>query len=267
MEKLPPELVAEIFSHLSNNDILNLPTHLVASGLTEAAAHARFGGDYTLWLRISSLSRLLRLSRHPMIAKQVTMLCFTNERLVDIGAQQYADLYWDFNGGFMNDCRGPPIQDLDPHPASVAPFLKYRFHFEAQTKVEEQEEDVRILQLAVEAMPNVKSVIIDNLYWIDRRGIDEVLGNAFCCGIIEDPDDTSGAHLVEVLLKVLPASPFQISVLSIIYDSEWSLCLRNTSLCHQPHFTLPRNFSQLPPSTISTVMQSLRKLESTSVDS
>ena len=66
MDNLPSELLADIFGHLSDNDILNMPSQIIYFSLTEAKAQ-KLLHTMDIWLEKGSLERVANISPHPII--------------------------------------------------------------------------------------------------------------------------------------------------------------------------------------------------------
>ena len=127
--------------------------------------------------------------------------------------------------------------------------------------MEEQGEDVRRLKNIFRLLPNLETLSIDN--YIDnysKAGLKDLLGDAWCKSIEQDPLEQCGSHLLEVLLKVMSASGEKISSFKVLYDARPTCYSRGMNIMN-----FPALFTKLAPNTISSAVKSLRSLKLKSV--
>ncbi|CAD6588580.1 MAG: hypothetical protein ASARMPREDX12_003379 [Alectoria sarmentosa] len=270
MDNLPTELLANIFNHLSENDILNLPSHIISNALTDAQAQTLLQ-TMKVWLYKSSLERLGRISRHSNLARHVRELRFCNERLDVISPQEYLRSYWITH--HLSTHPGPPENltlrnyrklALRPPPGDcsvAAKFARYKTQLKEQERMEEQGEDVRRLKNIFRLLPNLETLSIDNyINEYCKTGLKDLLDDAWCFGVEQDPLEQCGSHLLEVLLKAMSTSGEKISSFKVLYDARPICYSRGMNIMN-----FPALFTKLPPNTISSAVKSLRSLKLKSV--
>ena len=167
IDSLPPELLSEILEY---HDILNVPSGVFA--LSEVSISARFGKIEDIWLEVGCLKRLIRIARHPVTSKYVTKLRFTVDRLDKISACEYLRSQWDSRHDYST--RDPPdilafsnfnalaVASAASVDSMALNFVKYVAQLQVQAKMEESEEGVRFLTLALGTFLNIKAITVDN---------------------------------------------------------------------------------------------------------
>lgn len=110
---------------------------------------------------------MIRVARHPVISKYVTKLRFTVDRLDKISACEYLRSQWNTRHNYFT--RNPPdilaFSNFNALAAASAAsvdsmalnFVRCMAQLQIQAKMEESEEDVRFLTLALGTFPNIKS--------------------------------------------------------------------------------------------------------------
>lgn len=266
MENLPSELLAKIFNLLPDIDILNLPSHIISFTLTDAQAQALLQ-TMEVWLEKNSLERLVRISRHPNLARHVQELIIYNECLNDITSTEYLASYWLLHHPKKHSF--PPknlsfetyrrlASNQTPGERSVAAsFGEYRMQLNEQIRMEEQQDDVRLLSIAFGHLINLKNISIDNKGTLRLRN---ALGDAWCPGVEYHYLQHCGSHLTEVLLRAMSTSARKVTSFEIMHETGplWYTSGMTT-------INFPDIFTNLPPNTISSALQSLRCLNLRSV--
>ena len=205
MDSLPAELLSTVIELLSDNDVLNLPPIITSRGLTSAAALARYGSIVNVWLEVGCSKRLARIARHQRIANHVTELRFTLDRLQKVSPREYLESQWDSRHPYAARNGPPATLTISTFKNLVAPsaasedsmalnFVKYRVHLQSPIQMEEREEDMKLLTLALLALPGATKISVDNMR--DGGKLQEALGDAWCYGIEGDPLVESGSHLM-----------------------------------------------------------------------
>lgn len=93
IDHLPAEILANIFEHLSNDDIYNLPHRICAKGLFDKEGQCRFGQHRT-WIEKKNLQQLTRISYHPVIRNYVQELIVCHEMPCDIKLKDFLEEQW-----------------------------------------------------------------------------------------------------------------------------------------------------------------------------
>lgn len=256
MERLPTEMLGEVFESLSNKDVLNLPPHIIAHALGDARAQKMLQ-RLDLWLGKSSLERLNGISRYPNLAKHVKEIRFYNERLDDISAEAYLKSFWITNHGsehhgILEKLSFSNYRELafKGNLSVEEPFIKYRKLLDNQTRMEEQHEDVLLLEATLAGLLNLRKFSIDN---INRFGLSDILGDAWCRGVEQNPLENCGSHLLEVLFGVMSTTK-KITSFEVLCDAVSYSGGINT-------INFPAMLSILTSNTISSAVQNLRSLE------
>ena len=255
MEQLPSELFAKIFQSLSDNDILNLPPHIISHTLTDAKAQ-KLLQTIEILLERNSLERLNRISGHPNLARHIKEIRFYSP-------EAFPASFWDTYHGNGHP-KAPKETSSYNHTklaseqlrgkCSVrAKFTRYRMQLEEQKRMEKQQEDVLLLRIIFGHLFNLETISIDNM---NKVGLRDDLNNACCYIVKEDPLEYCGSHLLEVLLKVMSTSTKKISSLKVMNDARpaWYGNGMDT-------MNFPAMFTKLPPNTIFSAVQELRSLK------
>ena len=266
MESLPAELLEIVFDNLGKEDILNMPTHLISKGLTEAKAQALLRNIY-VWLEKNSLARLERIICHPHLARHIHRLTLHDERVKDITARNYLYSYWSTHYRWFKLC--PPLhpsfssyikmarEQISGDSSVTVNIGKYRMLLKEQQMVEEQQDDVRILSKAFDLLPNLEGVSVDNSN--DFR-VKKALGDAWCSGLDQDRIAHRGSHIMEVLFKAMSNSVRKIS--------SFEISRNGARIYYRSEFmtmNFPALFTKLPPNTIASATQGLRCLSLRSI--
>lgn len=93
IDHLPTEILANIFVHLSNDDIYNLPHRICAKGLFDKEGQCRFG-QHRIWIEKKNLQQLTRISYHPIIRNFVQELVVSHEMPCDIELKDFLEEQW-----------------------------------------------------------------------------------------------------------------------------------------------------------------------------
>ena len=266
MESLPAELLASVFDKLLDEEILNMPPHLISFGLTEAQAQALLRTMY-VWLEKSSLARLEGIICHPDLARHIHRLTLHDERIKDITAWKYLYSYWSTHHRGVN-FRSPQHSSFSSYIKMAREQIsgglsvtvnwgKYRMLLAVQQMVEEQQDDVRILSKAFDLLPNLEGVSVDNS---NKFRVKKALGNAWCSGVDQNRIANCGSHLMEVLFLAMSDSVRKTPSFEIIRNGgrRW----------YRSNFTtmnFPGLFTKLPPNTIASAARGLRSLSLRSI--
>lgn len=201
MEKLPAELLFQIFEHLSNDDIINLPALITTRDLSDAEATRRY---HTLWawMEKGSLERLVQASKHKAIAKYATKITFTPERLLDLNERQYLHEIW--NKCYYHGSRMKPedlsLDNLDElvrvpllhRPSRKGHFDQYRSLVDTQTLMEADGSDVKMLKCVFDRSSNLNTVAIHNRDWPPV----DTLQDTSCLDLLSDSDDPLSSRIL-----------------------------------------------------------------------
>ncbi len=267
MDKIPSELLANIFDYLSDDDILNLPSNIIKITLTVAKAQ-KLLHTMDIWLEKGSIERVAKISRHPILSGHVRELIFHNERLDDITPEEYLNSYW-FTHHDKQRTRPPKNLAFDnyrklafkqaPGKSSLAAnFGKYRTKLEDQKRFEEKQDDVRLLSIAFGYLPNLDGI------WIDNSGTTRLvhaLGDAWCHDVEQGPFGNSGSYLTEVLFKAMSNSDRKIPSFQVMHDTQLEQWYSNSLST----INFPKVLIKLPPNTLSSAVESLRALKLSSI--
>ena len=198
---LPAEILAKIFEHLSNDDILNLPHRISAKGLFDIEGRRRFSQHRT-WIEKQSLQNLTRVSRHPVSRRYVQELIFCHEMPCELTLEHFI-AYWAMK---HSSSIGRPLKSF--YPYLEAPLKEYEevtlenFHTLVGTpegscsvcscwsslsarwdahqstikdlqKLQEDGEDIRMLAEAFNRFESPSAISIDNFHRSaeDRRDL------------------------------------------------------------------------------------------------
>ena len=267
MDNLPSELLAKIFGHLSDEDILNLPSKIIYFTLTEAKAQ-KLLHTMDVWLEKDSLERVAKISRHPILSSYVRELIFHNERLDNITPTEYLKSYFHThhdkqrshlpkNLSFDN-YKKLGFKQTPGNSSLAANFGKYRTQLEDQKRIEEKQDDIRLLSIAFGHLLNLDGIWIDNS---STTRLIHALGDAWCDGVEQDHFGSSGSHLTEVLFKAMPTLGRRIPSFQIMHDTRpgryYSLGLSTINF--------PKLLTRLPPNTVSSAVKSLQSLKLSSI--
>ena len=261
IENLPSELLTKVFENLPDDDIFNMPTDWISSGLTESQAQALLGTMYVS-LEQSSLTRLERIICHPDLATHVHRLVLHDERVKDITAYNYLHSHWSTHhqrwGFFMP--KYPSFanyiqmarKQVSGHSSVAAQFGKYRMLLKEQQMVGERQDDVRILSKAFDLLPNLEVVSVDNS---NKRTVKRALGDAWCDDLRENRIANCGSHLTEVLFRAMSNSVRKVPSFEIMHNGGRRHYQSNLSTMNFAGLV-----TKLPPNTIALAAQGLRSL-------
>lgn len=234
METLPTELLAQIFESLSDDDILNLPSHIISHTLTEAQAQTMFR-TMSVWLEKSSLERLVRVSRNSNLARHVREVRFYDDGLSDI-------CDWDY--------REPPFEQKSDDCKVGVNYSKYKIHLRNQTRMKERQEDVLLLNIAFELLFNLETVSIANKR---EDGLMNTTDDLWRYGLDKNIYNQWGSHLMEVLLRVMSMRTNKVPSFKVLYGAQPDYLARGLKAIN-----FPALLTKLSPNTVVSAMQSLR---------
>ena len=232
IENLPFEILALIFHDLSNRDILTLPSGLRVKGLTPAAARNRFQ-NLEIKLTKRSLEDLSCISNCPALAPAVKKLIIQAKRPRKSDRDDYLMWQWIKHeksmkteeakakfGHELQKVQDRGITMLDIHkglglerwrdcsvcsegPPEHTDDELFRAGKE-QEELEASETDVNSLAHALQHLPNLEAVVVDNM---SKRQIPRPEKRWV------NPRCSSAAHPLAVLFKALAAvGPTRISI-------------------------------------------------------
>ena len=261
IEALPFDLLTKVYEYLLDDDILNMPSKWISSGLTESQAQALLRTMYVC-LEKSSLSRLERIISHPDLARHIHRLTLHDERVKDITAHNYLHSHWSTHHSawgfylpkypsFASYIKMAQEQISGDSSVTVG-FRKYRMLLKEQQMVEERQDDVRILSKAFDLLPNLEGVSVDNS---NKHRVKEFLGKAWCDNLKENNIANCGSHLMEVLFRAMSKSARKVPSFEIMHNGGRRHYRSNVSTINFPSL-----FAKLPPNTIAATAQGLRSL-------
>lgn len=276
MDKLPYELLSSIFSHLSNEDIINLPYSLSCPGLTHADIATRFHQQIEdISIDEAGLRSLLRAARNPLIGPTITKLDFgfhskrlrypyeddfqRHHQKDHVKARQAREkraeetnvALFDREHGIhaptlvrMGSVLVPKWRCCTPQ-ALVRKYAHYRKVSDLQWRFVYKEEDLRVLTRAMGFLPTVTDVVIggSDLRTPDRtEKAKSLLGDAWFSDCVEEQTDFD-AHLMQLLLRSLAGSGLKVRRFGI---EEWDLDFDLGALCAMvPRGVYPAAFGDL----------------------
>lgn len=261
MERLPTELLMNIFESLSDKDILNLPSNIISHTLTDAQAQKKLQ-ILDVWLEKSSLERLNRIGRHPNLAKHVKELRFHNIRLDDISREAYLKSFWITNHGKMHRDKLENLSfsnyrelAFEGNRSVEECFTRYRKQLEDQKRMEEQQEDVLLLETGFSHLLNLEKVSIDNSH---NFRLLNVLGDAWCRDVEQKSFRDCGSHLLNLLFRVMSKSTSSTASFEILHQYDNRL---GTIGNYMSTMSFPAMFSTLPPNNICSAVQNMREVK------
>ena len=245
---MPSEILGSIFEHLSNDDLVKLPSNLVTKGLSSSAAKSRFQ-PHEVWLNKDSMGSLCRLSRHPFLVNIIEKLVVHTERPAELTTNDFLELQWRKHlSDYGQEGKIPPCVTMgDVHKAvgiknwrdcktcgGLSPQEQQSRLIraaKAEKKLKSPAVDVASLSCAFRRLSNVHTIVIDN---VDH----DVFGYGTAVQS-EDGDNFDAAsrkHLMAVLLKALGTSGLRPKVLGTV--SQWQRNGRTRRL-----FPIPEDWS------------------------
>ena len=131
-------------------------------------------------------------------------------------------------------------------------------HLQDQKRIEEKQDDVRLLSTAFGHLCNLDVIWIDNS---STFRLMHLLGDAWCHAVEQVSSEDSGAYLMEVLFKAMSTSTRKVPSIQVMYDTRpgWWY---STSLST---INISKTLANLPPNTVSSAVQSLRSLRLSSI--
>jgi hypothetical protein len=180
IDHLPAEILANIFEHLSNDDIYNLPYRICAKGLFEKEGRLRFAQHRT-WIDKKNLQQLTRISYHPTIRNFVQELIVGYEMPCYIKLKHFLQEQWmdkhSIRSRAPRNIKLKNFHTLAGIPEDSCPFCdgwpslseKWIAHKSALKSLQELQnsgKDVKILEEALGRFESFNAITIDNF---DRR--------------------------------------------------------------------------------------------------
>ena len=182
IDRLPAEILANVFQHLSNDDIFNLPHAICAKGLFDTEGRHRFR-QHHIWIERQSLQNLARVSRHPVVRKYVKELVLCYQMPRDITLKRFLE-YWAIQ--HAKPYKTPEDLTLDNFHALIGvpenhctfcsawPSLSQRWIAHKSTlkdleNLQKSREDVEMLVEAFRRFENFDAIVFDN----SCRGVQE----------------------------------------------------------------------------------------------
>lgn len=264
MDTLPYELLSPILSHLSNDDIINLPYSISSNGLTHTDIAARFQHRIEdISIDEAGLRSLLRAARHPLIGPTITKLGFgfdskrlrhpfedsfqryhqddhvkarqaLEKRAAETNATQLSNSEKEIHAPTLVRRGGilvPKWRCCTPQ-ALARKYARYSRLYDAQWRFVYKEEDLRVLTAAMGSLPAVTDVLIGGSdfrtpHRAAKATPKSLLGDAWFSGCGEEQMDFE-AHLMALLLRSLAGSGLKVRRFGI---EEWDLDFDIGALC------------------------------------
>ena len=222
MDRLPYELLSQIFAQVSQEDLVNLPFSVVSRGLSKKDILARFS-TIDVWLDQRSLNTLRRVAQHPFFSPSIRGLRFHPDDLASVGPRKFR------HGALVEDCEGArcfvcykadqqsviytgdekasltSCKDFIQEPDSATKrFLRYKLLYDAQQSMKEQEKDYTLLTKALRRFHSLPAVIIDFHYGFSSRARwRTLLGDAWVHQCEPLHPRRAGSRLFKMLMRAL----------------------------------------------------------------
>lgn len=207
MECLPYELISLIFSHLSQEDIINLPPFIASNGLSDKDLSSNFG-TVDIWLDEQSLEALNRAVKHPLFSDRIHGLRFHTDELAPIsslGFQHRSVAYndpADYGPQRALHSKTEQIEISSSREMVVwrsgisvetqwhDKYRRYRALYETRMNMRTQKKDLVLLVKALKKLRCQPSIIVDDHYgFTSQSRFPRLLGDAWIeeCDRIRSP--------------------------------------------------------------------------------
>ena len=252
IQRLPPEIASLICHSIHTRDVLNLR---LVSTFWNNVATPFFPRHISIVFKPESFRRLLDISRHPVISKQITSLYYEPNTL-----RQYVK-QGDWEAPFIDDSYFQSFEAVPPPDASERRLRAYRRNiakiserpthsysrsqlskgYKEYTRMHAEQEDLRNkgyglkeFSDAMSRLPNLSKVCMNHGWGIYQRP--EGARNAFATGLTNAGTDYCGIPFMLSLLRAVHEAGIKLVTLQL-GDVDWKFlkqshetleCMKNT---------------------------------------
>lgn len=231
IERLPPEISGMICCHINQEDVLNLRS---VSKFWNNVATSFFPGNLSIVFLPESCQRLLDISRHPVISKRITSLCYEPNTLDEYVTQdEWESQIRDSSYTKVSEAvPGPGASDRElrawrrnntkigkrPRHRYSKSYLEqaykeYTRMYAEQKDLRSREYGIKELSDAMSRLPNLSEICMNHGWEFCQRA--RGVKNHFAAGLLNSEGDHCGIFFMRSLLLAVHEAGIALVILEI----------------------------------------------------